>query len=90
MVHRITFSFIYFLFTYALFIHFILDIINGVLYPVKLHHFPGKRHSHFSVLPHTTLACDCFRTELLASVIYSQSFRSLDLSCLSPAVLKVR
>jgi len=35
MVHRITYSFSYFLFIYVLFIHFILDIINGVLYPVK-------------------------------------------------------
>ena len=35
MVHRITFSFSYFLFTPVLFIHFILDTINGVLYPVK-------------------------------------------------------
>jgi len=35
VVHRITFSFSHFLFTYVLFIHFILDIINGVLYPIK-------------------------------------------------------
>ena len=34
VVHQITFSFSYFLFTYVLFIHFIHDIINGVLYPV--------------------------------------------------------
>jgi hypothetical protein len=34
-VHQITFSFGDFLFTYVLFIHFILDIINGALYPVK-------------------------------------------------------
>jgi len=35
VVHRITFNASYFLFTYVLFINFILDIINGVLYPVK-------------------------------------------------------
>jgi len=35
VVHRITFSFSDFLFTYVLFIRFILDITNGVLYPVK-------------------------------------------------------
>ena len=35
VVHRIPFSFSYFLFTYVLFIHFMLDIINGALYPVK-------------------------------------------------------
>ena len=40
MVHRITFSFSDFIFTYVLFIHFIFDIINGMLYPVKqLDHF---------------------------------------------------
>ena len=40
MVHRITFSFNDFLYTYVFFIHFILDIINGALYPVKqLDHF---------------------------------------------------
>ena len=41
MVHRITFSFSDFLFfTYVLFIHFILDINNVALYPVKqLDHF---------------------------------------------------
>jgi len=43
VVHRITFSFSYCLFTYVLFIHFILDIINGALYPVKqLDHFLGN------------------------------------------------
>jgi hypothetical protein len=35
VVRRITCSFSYFLFTYVLFIHFILDIIKGVLYPFK-------------------------------------------------------
>jgi len=35
VVHRIIFSFSYCLFTYVLFIHFTLDLINGVLYPVK-------------------------------------------------------
>ena len=35
VVLRITFSFSYFIFICVLFINFILDIINGVLYPVK-------------------------------------------------------
>ena len=66
MVHRITYIFSYFLFTYVLFIHFILGIINGALYPVKqLDHFLGNWHSHFSVLPltphsyATSLTLDC-------------------------------
>ena len=37
------YNFSYFLFTYVLLIHFILDIVNGVLYPVKqLDHFLGN------------------------------------------------
>ena len=45
--------------SHMLFIHVILDTINGVLYPVKqLDHVLGKLHSHFSVLQ-TTLARDC-------------------------------
>jgi len=43
VVHRITFSFSYFIFAYVSFIHFILDIINGALYPAKqLDHFLGN------------------------------------------------
>jgi len=54
VVHRITFTFSYFLFTCVLFINFILDIINGVLYLVKLlDHFLGNWHSLCSVLPYT-------------------------------------
>jgi len=59
-----------------------------MLYPVKqLAHFLGKWHSHFSVLPHTTLVCDCFCTALLVSVIYSQPFRHLNLSPYNPSYL---
>jgi len=40
VVHRITYNFSDFLFTYILFIHFILYKINGALYPLKqLDHF---------------------------------------------------
>ena len=44
MVHRMTFSLSYFLFTYVLFINVILDIINGVLCLTKLlyHLFLGN------------------------------------------------
>jgi len=91
VVHWITFSLSDFIFTYFLFIHFILDIINGLLYPVKqLDHFLGKLRSHFSELLHTTLVRDWIRTALLASVISSQPFRRLNLSYLTPTVLNVR
>jgi len=59
-----------------------------VLYPVKhLDHFRGNWNSHFSVLPHTTLVRDCFRTALQASVIRSQLFRLLNLSPVHPSYL---
>jgi len=88
VVHQIRYSFSYFLFTYVLFIHFILDKINGTLYPVEqLDHLLGKWHSHFSVLPHTTLTCDCFHTALLVCVIYLQLFRHLNLSPYNPSYL---
>ena len=84
----ITYTFSYFVFTYVLFIHFILDIENGVLYPFKqLDHFLGNWHSHFSVLPHISLIRDCFRTWLLASVISSQTFRLFNLSPVHPSYL---
>jgi len=85
VVHQITYSFSQFFFTYVLFIHFILDIKNGVLYPVKqLDQFLGNWHSHFSVLSHSTLVCDCFHTALPASIICSQPFRHLNLSPYNP------
>ena len=67
-----------------------------MLYPVKQpDHFLGNWHSHFSVLPHTTLIRDCFLTGLLASFICSQPFCRLNFSpCnpshLSPTILNIR
>jgi len=63
---------------------------HTLVYPVKrLDYFLGNWHSHFSVLPHTTLVRDCLCTGLLKSVIYSQPFRRLNLSYLSPTVLNI-
>jgi len=43
VVHRITFSFSDFIFTFVSFIRVTLDITNGALYPVKqLDHFLGN------------------------------------------------
>ena len=59
-----------------------------MLYPVKqLDYFLGNWHRHFSVVPHTTLVCDCFRTALQASIIWSQLFRRLNLSPYNPSYL---
>ena len=43
MGHRTHIVLVIFFFNYVSFIHFILDIINGVVYPVKqLDHFLGN------------------------------------------------
>ena len=81
-----------FFFTYVLFIHFILDIINGVLYPVKqLDPFSRKitqsllctssHHSRTQLLSHCTVSMHY----LLPAI---SPFKSVP-SYLSPMVLNI-
>jgi hypothetical protein len=97
VVHRITYSFSYSLLTYIFVYLIIIDVKNGVLYPIaQLNHFlVNDTVTALYSLTYTILVCDCCLTGLLASVIHSQPFCRLNVSpynpsYLSPTVLNIR